>query len=494
MDLRPLSHSGRSIGWSGAYLVASRGSALIAVPLLLDRLGADVYAAWVLASALVYSQSLVDFGFTAAITRFVALGAADGSRHAVTIVIRRGVVFYSVVSAASLAVVLGASRLAGELDYLSGDEIEEAANLLRYGGLAFVLTNATMLFATSLQGLDRVDAAFKAQTIGALTFLPLLIGGLGLGWSSHAAGMALVGSTALQACLLVPPLLSAVRTLPRGAAQPPRLSTMLATGVRWQVSALADFATFQLPRLVSAVALSSSTVVVVDLALRYGQAAAAPLFALYPLVLPRAARAWRHSGLTGIRELAQPWVRAGLPYVLAGSAIAVPVTSDLIETWAGSSLTQSEAVIATAIVAGALAHASTGLLTGALLAANELRPVIAYKLGQLVLGVVLVGAGAVTDELVLGLGLAVALCVPAVWFNRSAAAIVGISLRLQRPVLLAGLYPLLMLIPMLILVGPSMSSGVALASALALGVIAAGPLVRLLHFSPAGTAGGPRGN
>src|SRR5215216_2412431 len=69
------------VGWAGAFLLVSRGSALIAVPLVLHAVGTDIYAAWVLAGTLILSQGVVDFGIGAATVRFVAIGYAARQRR-----------------------------------------------------------------------------------------------------------------------------------------------------------------------------------------------------------------------------------------------------------------------------------------------------------------------------------------------------------------------------------------------------------------------------
>src|ERR1700693_4154408 len=90
-------------GWSTAYLIVTRASAVAAVPIVLHGLGSDLYAVWVLAGALVLIQSLFDLGVASALVRYVALAAAgeSGSRASVLIITRRALVFYLLLSTAA---------------------------------------------------------------------------------------------------------------------------------------------------------------------------------------------------------------------------------------------------------------------------------------------------------------------------------------------------------------------------------------------------------
>ena len=195
-------------------MVVSRAASVAAVPLVLHNLGSDVYAAWAVAGSLIMLQSLFDLGVAAALVRFVAVAAAKDSRRVVLVVLRRSLVVYG-----GLSVVVGlplwifSRDLAGLLPYLHGKELDEAAVIVRYVAVAFGLTNMTLVLASLLQGVNRVDASYRAQTIGWLLYVPILSAGFEFGWSVHAVGLAWVLSYAAQLALLLPPSVAAVRGL-----------------------------------------------------------------------------------------------------------------------------------------------------------------------------------------------------------------------------------------------------------------------------------------
>lgn len=451
----------------------SRVSALIAVPILLHGLGTDLYAVWVLATSLIFAQGLVDLGFSAALVRFVAVGAAEGSAPAVRIIIRRVALVYVGLSLLGVLLWILAEPVARGLPYLDDDQIGDAVVLLRYTAVAFALTNATTLISAALQGLDRVASAFRARTLGSAALVPLLVLGMEILPNVDAVGVAAVGSFGLQLLLLGPSLWTAVRRLPSNTVDTPTLRAMLAMGMQWQVSSWADFATFQLPRIAAAISLSSGAVVVIDLALRLGQAVATPLFALLPIVLPRASAAWAEKGRDGVRAFLRPLLRMGAPLLLLSAAIVVPITAVAIETWTGQRLTLGDSIATSCVVAGVLAHASTGLLSSVLLAIGEIGPVVRYKLIQLAVAVPLIAIATQIGSLALAAGLSLALLAPAAWFNARASRAVGVGFDLPRWLRTAAIAVMAVSGGIVVMLAPIATAAVALVTAGLVSLVAA---------------------
>jgi O-antigen/teichoic acid export membrane protein len=197
---------------------------------------------------------------------------------------------------------------------------------------------------------------------------------------------------------------------------------MLRLGGQWQVSAWADFASFQLPRLAAGLLLSSAALVDVDLATRLAQVATAPLFAVWPLVLPEATTVWSRGGDRALAETLARWVRRGGIVLVAATAAAVPLAAPAIAVWVGRSIREVDAVLAGTVLLGFALHAWTGLFSSALLAVGRIRHVMWYKASQLMLGLVLVPtAAAFGNARLVGLALGATLALPAVWFISRAA-------------------------------------------------------------------------
>jgi O-antigen/teichoic acid export membrane protein len=421
-------------GWSAAFLTVTRASAIVAVPIVLHGLGPDLYAVWVLAGALVMIQSLFDLGVASAVVRYVALAAAaaDGARSSVMVIARRAMIFYLLLSAAVfLPLWFGANAIAGLVHFLKPSEIAPAVVIVRWAAVAFVLTNIALVAASVLQGIGRVGASYRDQTVGWLLYLPLLLVGMGLASHAQAVGAAWVGAYAVQTLLLLGSLTVAIRRLPQGSATVPRYSEMLSFGVRWQSSAWADFATFQLPRFIAGVALSSGDLVTLDLAIRAGQFVVAPLFAFYPTVLPRAASLLARGGAGALRSFLQPYYSIGVFLVVVGACVFIPLEVPLLAVWTGRATSAFNPLVVAAILIGTAAHASTGLLSSARLACGDVNAVILYKGRQLILAAILLAVATPMGLLPVAIALCLSLMLPAVAFNLRSAGVLGLARPLE---------------------------------------------------------------
>jgi O-antigen/teichoic acid export membrane protein len=415
------------------YLVVTRASALVAVPVVLHDVGPDLYAVWVLAGALVMIQSLFDLGVASAVVRYVAHAASakGGARASVLIIARRAMYFYLLLSAAVfLPMWFYAKDLVGLVNFLKPDEVAAAVVIVRWAAVAFVLTNIVMVAASVLQGINRVGASYRDQTIGWLLYLPLLVVGMSVVPHAQALGIAWVGAYTVQMLLLLS-LIVGMRSVPPGFSDTPGIGEMLAFGSRWQVSAWADFATFQLPRIIAGVALSSSDVVSLDVAIRAALFVVAPLFAFYPTVLPKAASLLARDGEQALRAFLQPYYSIGLSLVVVGVSVFIPVEVPALAAWTGRETGTFDPLVVAVILIGTAAYASTGLLSSAQLARGEITPILIYKGRQLLLAVVLLPLAALLGLLPVAVALSVSLFLPAIAFNLRTAKELGLGTPLR---------------------------------------------------------------
>jgi O-antigen/teichoic acid export membrane protein len=418
----------KSLGWSATYSLISRFSAIASVPLVLGALEQDLYAVWVMAGAVVFAQGLIDLGMGAALIRYTTLGTVKASRSYVRTTAARAGIFYLGISLlVGVPLAAFAGPIVSGLDFLQPGQRDEAAWLVRYAAITFALTNATLVLSSIVQGLNRVDASYRAQALGWALYVPTLAAGLSIGSEVHAVGLAWVVAYSVQVLLLAATTRTQMARLGDAPDTPPSLRDMFSLGGRWQVSSWADFSTFQLPRLITPLFLSSGSVVAIDLAMRYGQLVVTPVFIGLPLVLPRAAAAWEREGVQGLRKLAERFRQPMVIALALGTAVAIPLSDPVVRTWTGRNVEEFSVGLAGFVVVGLAAHASTGLLSSALLSAGRLRPVLVYKARQLVAASVLVSIGALVGPLYVGAAIAIALGLPAVAFNRDAARALGMS-------------------------------------------------------------------
>jgi O-antigen/teichoic acid export membrane protein len=472
----------QGFGWSAAYMVATRASTFLAVPLVLGGVGPRLYAVWVLACSLVSIQSLFDFGVASALVRFVAQAAASDSRKAVIVITRRALAFYVLLSVVvAVPMWLFAGPFADLIPFLRSDEHRAAVVIVHWSVIAFGLTNITLVLATTLQGIDRVGPSYRDQTVGWMLYLPVLIAGLQLGSHAQAVGAAWVGAYAVQLLLLTRTLVVNVRKVPSGDASPPTSREMLSFGGRWQISAWADFATFQVPRFVASFGLTAADALAIDVAIRAGQLAVAPLFAFYPTVVPHATALFTRDGLDGMRRFLAPYYSRGVLVLIAGTCFCLALEIPALAAWTGRPPGSFEPLVPGLILIGSVAHASTGLFSSAYIARGDVRSIISYKLAQLLAAAVLMSVAAPFGAVPLAAALGAALTVPAIGFNLRARRAFGIDPALTDPRtrlrLVAG-GALQVAIPAILIwrLARSMSAGPLLAMGIAVSVLTAAAL------------------
>jgi O-antigen/teichoic acid export membrane protein len=379
--------------------------------------------------ALIMIQGLFDLGVGAALVRFVAVAAARGSRPTVVIIFRRALAFYLALSlAVSIPLLIWAGELASLLPSVHTAAESQVAVLIRYVAVAFALTNVTLVLASLLQGVGRVDAAFRGQTLGWLLYVPILAIGIQFAGAAQAVGLAWVCCYLLQVVWLSASAQLAVGELSNVEVAAPSFREMLALGGWWQLSSWADFATFQLPRLAGGFVLSASALVELDVALRAAQLVVAPLSAVFPLVLPVAARAWTNRGEEGLRLFLERWFLPGAIGLWLCAVTFIPVEQLALAAWTGRAAHTFNLWLNASVLVGTAAHSSTGLFSSALLATGNISPVLRFKKRQLILALVLVPLALIGGPVPTGIALGIALTLPALAFNRDQVGVFRLHL------------------------------------------------------------------
>jgi hypothetical protein len=275
--------------------------------------------------------------------------------------------------------------------------------------------------------MDRVATSYRGQTIGWLLYLLAIVVGFSAGLGVEAIGLAWVVCFSAQLVLLAVPALRAVGRAGDSPGEPPSWREMISLGGRWQVSAWADFATFQLPRVLGVGLLTSSQLVSLDVALRAAQVITSPLFAFLPVVLPAAAAVMAKGGAASLKRWLDPlWVRGSIALTL-GAIVFAPLIVPLLALWTGEPMSDFSPVVTTTILIGVVAHASTGLFTNVLLALGEINLVLWLKWPQFLIAALLLVPAAMLGLEAVAIALALALALPALLFNRAVARKLGLD-------------------------------------------------------------------
>ncbi|HEX9378947.1 MAG TPA: hypothetical protein VF872_05095 [Gaiellaceae bacterium] len=169
--------------------LTSYGVSLVAVtallPILVRVLGAKQYGAWVLTGGLVNYVTLVDFGMSLTISRFVALAHGKRLRDAEEAI---GVAL-TVVGAVGATIAIAIIPLAGRWEKYLG--VDGSAFALRAAACALVALLLSKVFQSALEGAGKVALSRVVQTIGTVSF------------AAAAAAVVLVSAGKLEALSIV---------------------------------------------------------------------------------------------------------------------------------------------------------------------------------------------------------------------------------------------------------------------------------------------------
>lgn len=298
--------AGRTIGIVGWMFVA---------PLVLSRLGAQHYGFWSLLSMLTGLTLTMDFGFSAALTKYVAeYSGADNTRAL------RGVFTLSILAALALGLVwaVGVTFLRNPiLDFarVGADFRQEAGDALLLSGVFFAGNLLALALSAAITGAHRLDLVNRNTAVATLVQL----GGTGISLALHAGipGLVIAGcvSVALNLVLSWTTLRRVLPAIGLDFQAPTRdqLGTISRFGAALQVINLGVLAQYQLPKLFLTRLVSLAAVGSFDLGYRVVLSAwSLPAMLLTPL-LPAVA----HLDADGQRERIRRLYRRVSRYLLA---------------------------------------------------------------------------------------------------------------------------------------------------------------------------------
>jgi O-antigen/teichoic acid export membrane protein len=169
----------RSVAASMLSAAAVMGTAVVAVPMILHRVGTAGYGVWTLAGAVIVYSSILESGVGPAIQRDVAVSVGLGDDRRIHRSLWTVLLLYSSLGVVAFVVLrLAGPRLAGILDLqepLRGEASATYANLGIPLGIVFLAAS----LGNVLQGLGRFAGLAMSAAAGGLVYLlaiPLLVG------------------------------------------------------------------------------------------------------------------------------------------------------------------------------------------------------------------------------------------------------------------------------------------------------------------------------
>ena len=247
-------------------LITAQLFSVILAPLMLGRFGFALFGVWAVTGALAKYASLLDFGITRSLGRFVALYHARGDRRGVQECVGLGLLAVTVVGAlAAGAALLAAPLLTRQLGVL---ELAEMRIVLMSSVGIFVASAYSRVFAAIPIGMQRMVPPNVAGVTGNVLNFGFSVGALAL--SPELTDYALANAAA--EALRVPLVLGSVLVVwsGRAVAVPAlaRAREVLSYSVKSQIDWISELVNLQTDKIVIAFLLGPAAAGVYEIAAR----------------------------------------------------------------------------------------------------------------------------------------------------------------------------------------------------------------------------------
>ena len=338
-----------NIAASTINVVVVVGASLVAVPLLIDRLGIAGYGLWTLAQTVILYVTTVELGFGPALARFTSVHADDPDRPRQVLVAA-----LALYTAVGLVVVLLchllAEPLVGLFSIPPGMEDDAVATVGLVGWVSLVALLAGAL-GHILYGLERFGAFTWTNVVGSATFLVAIFVLMRDGGRLQDAAYATLAQWGVVALLRLWPLRGVVFS--RGSRVPGRalMRDLIGFSARLQAAVLANLLNTQTDRVVVGAVSSAKTVGFVSIGTQVADASRALTAAALNPMISRMAVTYGSKGEQALDDLLAQQRRLWTVGLIGGIAVAVGATRPAIEAWLGSGYDQAALYAAILIAA-----------------------------------------------------------------------------------------------------------------------------------------------
>jgi len=322
-----------SIVANGANVAVVVGASLLAVPLLIDRIGLAAYGVWTLAQTVVIYVTTAELGFGPALARFASVHVEDP--HRPRQVLLAALALYASVG---LAIAGLCHLLAGPLVGLFSVPASLHDDAVATVGIVGWVTLAALLAAALghvMTGLERFRAFAVTNALGSVAYLGALVVLL-----NRNARLQDVAYAALSQWSLVTVLrLAAVRrlALSRGPRLPGRdlVRDLFRFSMRLQVGVLSTLVNTQTDRVVIGEVAPASTLGQAGIATQVADAGRSLAYAAFHPMAARMAVTFGTEGEAALDALLRRQRRLWVVATLGGVAVVVGATRPAIAAWLG---------------------------------------------------------------------------------------------------------------------------------------------------------------
>jgi O-antigen/teichoic acid export membrane protein len=325
-------------------LILGQIASVALAPLLIGRLGLTAFGVWAVTGAAAGYVSLLDFGITRSLSRFVALNDARGDQVAIRRVMTVGLVAVSLVGAAGIGVALAAAPAVNDL---LGTPVSDS------------VLQTVLLCSASLLALQLVGQVFDALPAGLRRYVPPNVAGVfGIGCNFAASVAILLTDPRLtsyaiaNAAAAVPAVVASglsVAYVWRGrlVARPSRalVRELLGFGVKTQVSTLSALVNFQTDKLVIAAAVGVRASAAYEIGARVALAVRELAVLTVSAMIPQATAEIARRGLSAIRRFYRDWSLRVMAISVGVFTLAALCSPYVLEAWIGQTPHRSQGIL-----------------------------------------------------------------------------------------------------------------------------------------------------
>jgi O-antigen/teichoic acid export membrane protein len=243
--------------------IATAGSliatALISVPLILDRVGLAGYGAWTLALTLILYVTTAEAGLGPAIQRYVAVAAGAGRLDGVARLLRGSLALYALVGLVTAGVCLVLAPALTDFLDLPRRLRDDATEMFRLVGPVIAAALLVAALGNVQQGLERFRSFAVSAVVGSLVYLGLLVALLESGHGLPGLALAAAGQQVAMLLVRVVALRDVLGARSPGRVPREERSSILGFALRLQMTVLSTLVNTQTDKLVVGAVATSAT-------------------------------------------------------------------------------------------------------------------------------------------------------------------------------------------------------------------------------------------
>lgn len=334
------------------------GTAVLSVPLILDRLGTAGYGAWTLATTLLIYASIAETGVGPALQRFVAAADGIGDRAQIARLLTSATLLYMIVGCAAIGSLWVLGPTVAAIFDLPAELQAESVDAYRHLGFPIALVLLATGVGNVLQGLGRFELLTLSAALGGGTYLVAIVLLVEPGDLS-----ALVLAASCQHAVVFSVRLLGVTPIWRGAMPRllagPEARRVIGFSLRLQATSLSELVNWQSDKLIMGFVAGPTTLgylgigqQVADSGRLLSGGALSPINA----ALASRAGAGDHEGVLALYlRLHRLWVLT----IFGGAVVGAAATGPLIDAWLAQDVGDAP-LFASLLILGSACGLSTG--------------------------------------------------------------------------------------------------------------------------------------